>query len=205
MKTSVLESQLSNGAAPVIDISRPYVAKITIEGVAPLIMHAWNCAAVEAKATAAKNSRGKKVDDLESYVYRTQGGLLGVPGVNFVAALKDAGRWQQDPRSPRASMKGLVGAGVVSLDEVAPFIPAVAEWDYEDMRRVTVQRAAITRVRPAMRAGWRVAFSVMVTTPEYIGTAVLSRLVGDAGRLSGLCDFRPSYGRFVQTGLEIEQ
>lgn len=46
--------------------SAPYVARFTIEGVAPILFHRWSCEDVEAKANAAKNSKAKKTDNVES-------------------------------------------------------------------------------------------------------------------------------------------
>jgi len=69
-------------------------------------------------------------------------------------------------------------------------------WDYLDQRRVTIQRSAITRMRPAFLAGWQATFEMQVALPEYIPPADLLSVFVDAGRLVGLADNRPSYGRF---------
>lgn len=198
-------AQLSNGAKPTIDTTLPYVATVTIRGVAPLLMHAWNTESVAEKAGAAKNSKAKKTDDVASYAYRTADGLLGVPGRNFHGSLCIAGKFKQDPRSSRKSMYDLCKAGLVPLDVVAPFQPATTEWDYEDRQRATVQRAAITRTRPAMREGWVLAFDVLVTLPEYFSVETVADLVNSAGRVVGLCDYRPTYGRFTVIGFDVIQ
>lgn len=70
------------------------------------------------------------------------------------------------------------------------------DWDYEDRRRVVVQRNGVTRVRPAMRKGWRATVDLMVTTPEYISPEFLQQVIAKAGLLVGVGDFRPTYGRF---------
>src|SRR5579862_8980726 len=103
----------SNGATTFIEMTAPYVAKVTIEGTAALLFHAWNNESVEAKSKAAKNSRAKKTDDVESYVYRTPGGLLGLPGANFHASLVEAARYLQDPRSSRKSGRDLAKAALI--------------------------------------------------------------------------------------------
>ncbi len=57
-----------------------------------------------------------------------------------------------------------------------------------------------------MNAGWRAEFQMMINTPEYISPATLHSVLGNAGRLVGIGDFRPSYGRFLvksfSTGLD---
>jgi hypothetical protein len=190
-------AQVSNGAQNLIELGFPYKMTIGVVGSAPLLLHAWNVEAIDEKAKSAKGSKTKKTDDVESYAYRDEYGYLGVPGANFAASICQAGRFMQDPRSPRKSALDLCKAGVVPLTITAPFQPLTQKWDYEDMRRVTIQRAGITRIRPAMREGWRLTFDLLINTPEYLPPQTMLKLIGDAGRLVGLCDFRPTYGRFV--------
>ena len=200
--TAILDP-VSNGASLAIDLTAPYIARVTVQGTAPLLMHAWNCEAVEAKSRSAKNSAAKKLDNLESYVYRTDDGRLGIPGANFHGALIEAGRYMQDPRSPRKSARDLIKAALVPLDDIAPFLGERRDWDFIDQRRVTVQRAGLTRQRPAMRTGWSIAFELLVNSPEYVDVVRLQELTANAGRLVGLCDFRPTYGRFTTIGFSV--
>jgi hypothetical protein len=88
----------------------------------------------------------------------------------------------------------LFSAALVSLTPRASL--GVKEWDYEDRRRVVVQRQGITRVRPAMRVGWSCEFRVMITLPEYVDRDMLHEVMSLAGRIGGLGDNRPTYGRF---------
>ena len=50
----------TNGGEDVIRHSEPYSVTVTITGTADLLFHAWNSEAVDEKASAAKNSAGKK-------------------------------------------------------------------------------------------------------------------------------------------------
>jgi len=95
----------------------------------------------------------------------------------------------------------LVKASVVSLTPLASL--GLTEWDYEHRCRVQVQRNGVTRVRPALRAGWTATFVLMVNLPEYVPSSLLHGLVSDAGRLIGIADFRPTYGRFQVTKFEV--
>lgn len=207
MQNGLLESfdsaQTSNGAKSLIDETTPYLARVSVQGVAPLLFHSWNNESVEEKAKSAKGSKAKKTDDIESYVYRTDKGHLGIPGKNFYASVVEAGRYVQDPRSPRKSARDLCRAGIVPMTIVAPFEPKTKNWDYLDKQRVTIQRASITRSRPAMRDGWRVTFDLLINLPEYIPQVLLTKLLNDAGRLVGVCDYRPTYGRFTVVGFDI--
>jgi hypothetical protein len=184
----------SNGGAAEIERSIPYRVELTIRGEADLLFHRWNCEAVEAKSKAAKGSAAKKVDNVESYVYRNDQGEICLPGEYLRQAVIAAAKFRQDPRSPRKSAQDLVKAAVVSLTPLASL--GVTEWDYEHRCRVQVQRNGVTRVRPALRAGWQASFIFLVNLPEYVSQEMLLGLLNDAGRLIGVGDFRPTYGRF---------
>jgi len=45
----------------------------------------------------------------------------------------------------------------------------------------------------------------MIAIPEYISPAFLLDLLTQAGRLCGLCDHRPTYGRFQVTSFETKE
>lgn len=185
---------VSNGAVDTIKLSEPYTVSITIEGTAAFLFHRWNPEAVEEKGKAAKGSKGKKEDNIESYVARDDKGTLCIPGEYFRQAIIHAAKYEQDPRSPRKSAMDIFKAGVVVLNELAPV--GKDTWDYLDKRRVQVQRNGVNRVRPALMAGWRATFAIQVLLPEYIGRDFLLKVTSNAGRLVGVGDFRPTYGRF---------
>lgn len=200
-RTSALGPDVTNGATGSIELSIPYRVELSICGEADLLFHRWNCEAVEAKAKAAKGSAAKKTDDIESYVYRNSAGELCIPGEYLRQAIIAAAKYRQDPRSPRKSAMDLVKAAVVSLTPLASL--GIAAWDYEHRCRVQVQRNGVTRVRPAVSAGWKATFLLLVNLPEYVSSHMLHGLVNDAGRLIGIADFRPTYGRFQVTRFEV--
>jgi hypothetical protein len=184
----------THGGNEVIQHGEPYAVCVTLRGSSDLLFHAWNAEAVDEKAAASKNSAGKKKDNLESYVYRTVTGEIAIPGEYLRGAVINAAKFRQDPRSPRKSAMDLFKAAVVVTSPLASL--GVIDWDYLDKRRVTIQRAGINRVRPAMRAGWEATFDLMVTLPEYVDKNLLRETIESAGRLIGLGDFRPTFGRF---------
>ncbi len=100
-------------------ISIPYVVDVTIEGVADILFHRWSNEAVEAKAKAAKNSKAKKEDDIESFVYRNEEGEICIPGEYLRQSIIYAAKFKQDPRSPRKSAFDLFKAGIISLTPLA--------------------------------------------------------------------------------------
>lgn len=190
----------TNGAAEAIATGLPYVATVRIKGVADILFHRWNCEAVAEKAAAAKGSKAKKTDNVESYVYRNDANEICIPGEYLRGAIVGAAKYRQDPRSPRKSGMDLFKAGIVTLTPLASL--GVKDWDFEHKCRVTVHRNGVTRIRPAMKAGWEAEFQLMVNLPEYIPADVLHETINQAGRLIGLADFRPTYGRFVVTNFE---
>ena len=72
--------EVTNGGKVAIEYALPYSADVTIVGIADLLFHRWNVEGVATKARAAKGSKAKKSDDLESYVYRDDAGELAIPG-----------------------------------------------------------------------------------------------------------------------------
>jgi len=184
----------TNGAKNFIENSTPFIVSVTIEGVSEYLYHRWNNEAVKAKAESAKGSKTRTSDDLETYVYRDAEGFLCVPSEHLRMSLVYAAKYEKDPRSPRKSAMDLYKAGLIVLTKLASV--GKKDWDFEDRRRVVIQRNAITRSRPALNIGWKCSFDIQVLLPEYISYHQLHKVLSNAGKLVGIGDFRPSYGRF---------
>ena len=196
----IVDDNKTDAANGDIVATAPYVAHVTLRGSSDLLFHRWNCEAVDSKAKARKNSAAKKSDNVESYVWRNETGEICIPGEYLRQAIIHAAKFRQDPRSPRKSAMDLFKAGVMPITLLASV--GKTEWDYLDTRRVTVQRAGINRTRPALRAGWQAEFDMQVLLAEYIDQTLLLELLSMAGRLVGIGDFRPTYGRFDVVGFE---
>jgi len=191
----VIIEPISDDARSGIESGIPYRVDLRLRGICPILFCRWSNEAVAAKASAAKGSATKRSDNVESYVWRCADKTIGIPGEYLRQATLGAAKYRQDPRSPRKSALDLVKAGLVSATDIASL--GKTTWDYLDQRRVVVQRSAITRSRPAFLAGWEADFSLIVNLPEYIGPEFLYEMVSSAGRLVGIGDFRPTYGRFI--------
>lgn len=191
----------TNGAASTVEMGQPYTATIKLEGVSDMLFHRWNCEGIAEKAGAAKGSNAKKTDDIESYVYRNDKNELCLPGEYLRMSVVTAAKFKQDPRSPRKSLYDLMKAAIVNLTPLASL--GIKDWDFEHRCRVTVQRNGITRCRPGIKAGWIAEVQLMVVLPEYISPALLQELTTNAGRLIGLADFRPTYGRFSVKSFDV--
>lgn len=190
-------SNVSNDAEGLI--SEPFIIQVKIQGVSDLLFHRWSNEDVAEKAAANKGSKTKKNDNVEAFIYRNDKNQICMPGRYLNRAIVEAARFHQDPRSSRKMAKDLVQAAVIVPTMLAPILvkdKPVSDWDYLDRQRVVIQRAGITRTRPAFTAGWQAQFNVTSLLPEYVGPQFLRRLVQDAGKFIGLADFRPTYGRF---------
>lgn len=195
-------NEKTNGGVETIEAGIPYIVTVTVEGAADILFHRWNTEAVDEKARAAKGSKAKKTDDIESYVYRNDKGEICLPGEYFRMAIIGAAKYRQDPRSPRKSAMDLYKAGIVALTPLASL--GSKDWDYLDTRRVMIQRNGVNRTRPAMKAGWQATFDLMCNLPEYIDKNSLREVIEQAGRLIGVGDFRPTYGRFGVVGYAVQ-
>jgi hypothetical protein len=95
----------------------------------------------------------------------------------------------------------LMKAAVVVLEEHCSL--GIKDWSYVDRRRVQIQRNAITRARPAIESGWKCDVLLQVLLPEYVNPELLNEIVQSAGRLVGVGDFRPTFGRFLVDSFKV--
>jgi hypothetical protein len=169
--------------------SAPYQITFTIRGVADLLFHRWSNEDVAAKATAKRGSSVKKTDNLEAYVWRDDAGMVCLP-----KALIEAGKFMQDPRSSRPKQAcDLFKAAFVPVTLLCPLGP---KWEIEDKRRMVVNRSGITRTSPGFKAGWEASFDFDVILPEYVSQEMFHEALSLSGRVIGLAQYRPTYGRF---------
>ncbi len=184
----------TNGGEQAINYEKPYQMSVKIKGSCDMIFHRWNVEAVEEKSKAKRGSSAKKTDDLDTFVYRDDKGFLVVPGDYLRASMINAAKFKTDPRSPRKSAMDLYKAGFVIINKYSSL--GIKDWDYVDRRRMVIQRSAITRSRPAINTGWECEFQIEVLLPEYIGENDLYETIAMAGKVVGIGDSRPTYGRF---------
>ncbi len=172
-------------------IAQPYQAEIQIQGTADLLLNRWN----DDRVALANGSS----DEVEARVYRCPDGTLGIPGGYLQQAIVKAAPYQRIPRFLHGDALNLYRAGIAVSTDLASL--GSDSWDYLDLRRVRIvgRNATQTRTRPAMRAGWTAAFLVQVVLPEYIRPDDLRAALEDAGKLVGIGDFRPTFGRFALT------
>jgi hypothetical protein len=200
-KQATAVGPVTNGAADVVGVQEPYSVSLTLTGTTDILFCRFNCEEVEAKARAPKNSKAKKTDNLENYIWRNDAGDICIPGEYLRMSTVLAAKFRQDPRSPRKSAMDLYKAGFLVNTEYASL--GRDRWDYEHKAHAVVQRNGIVRTRPAFKAGWATQFTITVLLPEYIAPTDLHDVITQAGKLCGLGDYRPTYGRFAVTNFEV--
>lgn len=198
----------SNDGKDAIETGLPYRCEIEVTGSSDLLFKRWSNEDVAEKSAAKKGSKTKKTDNLEVAVWRNEDGVICLPGEYLRMSIITSAKFHQDPRSPRKSAMDLFKAGVIALSDLAPvrtnsYPKGSKVWEYEDRRRVQVQRSGVTRTRPAFRSGWKANHVFMITVPEYISPQFLNEVAHRAGLLVGVGDFRPTFGRFNVTRFEV--
>jgi hypothetical protein len=90
---------VSNDAKDQIEFQNPYVARVTVQGTAPILFHRWSIESIDEKAKAAKGSKAKKTDDVESYVYRNDRNEICIPSGYEKASIHAKFRQDAPPKS----------------------------------------------------------------------------------------------------------
>lgn len=163
--------------------------KVRVEGTVPLLMHKFT----QADPTSA---RGKKVyvaeDEAEKAAYRNSDGKLFAPAAWFKAAMVKSGTDYK--MEGRKTYKEYVKSGVlINENEII-----LDQQDYEIHEcAVVVQRSRIIRWRPMIKE-WSCEFTIEIIDDK-INPTVLKQILEFAGKLKGVGDNRPEYGRFVVT------
>ena len=178
-----------------------------LEGRTALLMHRWSENAEVAPGT--RNVHVVNADprvEAERYAYRRPDGVLYLPGAAPARLLREAGGAHKQ-RGSRKSMKYVVPAAVLVIDDVLPLTDANDELltEFEvDSRPVTIPatKGRIMRHRPRLNE-WRVEVSLEIDE-TLIDPALVHQLLTEGGRSLGLGDYRPEkggpFGRFSVIG-----
>ena len=196
---------VTNGAEQFLAMAEPWAVKVRLRGVSPMLMHRWNSESIEEKASGQRGSIQRKTDDVESYVYRDEEGFICLPGEYVRQSILGASKRISDPTNVRKRALDIFKASIICTTHLAPILVnnrPCREWELLDRRRVRVQQAGITRSRPAFLAGWEAELTFVNLSPELISFNLFHDRLISAGRLDGVADFRPSYGRYSVLAIE---
>lgn len=187
--------------------------RLSLTGTAPLIVHNIRLAnpldpiAREMKVISGKR---KKTDDdlLQLARLEFEGGLymsdeVGpyMPGANVEKCIVEGGRVTKQGKQ--------IERGLFVTDNEVPLIysgPRTvdalwADESFRSMMAVKVGMARVMRCRPIFRT-WALDVDAEVD-PGLLNLDTLSAITTDAGSMVGLGDYRPRYGRFTATVVEL--
>ncbi len=178
--------------------------KVTIRGNAPLLMHSGRLADPldpAAKAMKEVSSKRKKTEaDHEKMKHLEWLGGLYTMGDNIViptecieACIRDGAKKSKRGKDSLSAVwcdeaASLKWEGPTDLDDM------FADENFVDRRRVKVGQAAVMRTRPRFNT-WTATFTLCFN-PDAANKADVVRWLEDAGKMVGLGDFRPKFGRF---------
>jgi hypothetical protein len=177
-------------------------ATYRIVGISPLLLHN---PAGSMEAGGKKGVGTKKIptpeDEAEAGTYRTESGQLYLKSISFRSALLEACKGR---RIGKIGAKAVLGGSVFNTDEICPLVDPktgkpVKTYRINAMRAVIQKKNAVIRHRPQIDA-WatEVRFEI---DGDLVSTEVVTELLGMAGRMAGVGDYRPQrggpYGRFT--------
>lgn len=188
--------------------------KVTWKGTKTLIMHSCQCVnpllplSKELKKYTSKRNKTEEdiqhISDLEweSGAYWQEGLGLYIPGENVEATLIGGGK---------ANRKGTDIQKYCTVTDA--YIPLeygenltkeqlIKDWNYRDVRIMTVQRAKVVRTRPRFDR-WEITFNLQYDEKK-IDLDTIINAMEYAGEYVGLCDSRPRYGKFVVKVEELD-
>lgn len=186
---------------------------MTLKGVSPILMNPMTEEILDALWAPAPGRKAKAeitaAEAAERKVIRNKSGQVGIPAEYLLAALVYAGKFvKYDPRKNMSTNDtSLVPAFLFLEDMFYPFKDQETPWAV-DKRRGVLNNAgkpvAVCIVRPRFNT-WE--FDVTASFAD-IDASKVRQLFEYAGKVAGLCDFRPScrgpFGRFTITKWEID-
>ena len=192
--------------------------RVTLTGTMPLLLHNGRLAnpidphTRAVKALTAK--RSKTDEDLalilraeaRGAAYETPDNLLGIPDANVWRSIQEAAKaYKRGADVSRAVIYDPVRVAPVLVDGEAVDVDEylAADISHIDYRPVGVNGRSVMRARPII-ASWSSAHDFDVYT-DIVMVEDLVEFVERAGRLHGVGDHRPQYGRFAASVEVITQ
>lgn len=185
---------------------------IRIDGVSPMLMHAFTDEAQLAATNGSRGSsaaidRGTEWEQARAHLYTAPDGeTVIIPQPNLASCIMEGGRFH------KAGKKQITTAKTSLLPACVFYDDEYFELDHDgwsvDTRAVRIPSTGgrIQRYRPIFHR-WGFEFSVQLDTKE-LSERLFRQIVDDAGNKVGLGDFRPAtkgpFGRFKVTSWHSE-
>ena len=191
-----------------------YQVDVKVKGISVLLQHRFPVPTYEQLGEGGKKSTGSKDyrQEWRESLYVTEKGMIYQPANHFELAMVKAAVNFKVTGKRGKTYKDLVSANVVVDPERIPFNITIGETDdlttdadqplYLDLRPVVIQRARVTRIRPAFSPGWELEFLINVLDDE-LPAPMLHDILTLAGKAVGIGDYRPKFGRFDVVRFEV--
>lgn len=186
--------------------------RVHVVGTLPLLCHNEQLAnplnPVVRQIKALTGKRKKTEDDLQSIAFlEFQGGFYYdadrrpcIPGRNLWTAIRNAARGSKDGQLIEKGC--IVTTSLAPIEYDGPIDPKeMADQGFMYVCLVGIQRSRVLRSRPRFD-NWEATFEFEVLD-DVLDLAAFAAYVDTAGRLHGVGDGRPHFGRFTATTEEI--
>lgn len=193
---------------------------VRIKGTTPLLQHRFAPGQLDSLMQGATRKTGATDYSLEwqESMYVTPDGYLCQPASHIEGALVKAaasfgikGGGRKTWKEPFRAYCYVLPDNVVHLRDGQPVQAPGPDLLHSptphlsiDVRRVTINRAAVARSRLMIAEGWALAFTIEVHD-EQVQPDIVQRVLEEAGRAVGIGDFRPRYGRFSIEAFDLQQ
>lgn len=164
--------------------------RVTITGLAPLLMNSWHHGAEE-----RANKLQSPKEQAEACAYRTAKGELFVPGFNLQRAFVSGATFSKG-KGRGSLQKNVAGGLLVREVEIG-----LGQKEYViAMHRVVIPatKGAVTKYRPRIDT-WTLVFSIDYDE-TLLNRTQIEQVISDTGMRVGILDFRPEkkgpFGRF---------
>lgn len=171
--------------------------KVEIKGTRPLLMNSPKSLGEQRNSQRGRKSVTQK-EEAEGLLYLSGNGKPYIPSLAILAAMQRQSTNHKIPGRGKKTYKDFIYAGLeIETDEIE--LQSESDWKI-DSRPVVIGGARIMKARPKFK-DWKLEFQISILD-EIITPEVLKILLEEAGKFSGLLDFRPLFGRFEVTKFE---
>ena len=190
-----------------------YTVSVSIQGVSVLLQHRYPLPLLDGVGNPGDQSTGAKdyTQEWREYFYAESNGQIYQPAVHVENALVKAAANFKIAGKRGRTYKDLFKAAIFITPDRIPhdgcFVPETLDADadkqiYIDIRPVVIQRARVVRLRPAFKEGWKLDFEIQSIDDE-IQPNLLQDVLILAGKMVGIGDYRPRFGRFNVVHFEV--
>ena len=182
---------------------------VTLTGTHPMLMHNGRLANPLddwTRQLKALTSKRKKTDEdifqiaqveARAGCWETVDGMLGVPSAAVWRCFYDAAKQFKLGTTVKKSLYFDDVVEPLTIDGAKVFCDDyVRDFDNVDYRTVKVQTSTTMRARPKIPTGWQTSHTFELFD-DVMDVRELQTVMDSAGRLYGLGDWRPTYGRFT--------